>query len=124
MYDNKTDDWESSPSIRWGSIALGGNLVMVEEIVDMVAKPPDGNRREMKMAKLVSFRKTDWGKTWQTHPHLVHRAYCAYKNNQFGDSPKGIVYSPFFSPLDWDFGGTLQPQAWYIPLEWLEKQTA
>ena len=124
MYDNPNDDWETASVIRWGSIALGGNLVMVEDIVKMVAKPPDGRRREMQMARLVAFRKTDWGKTWQTHPHLIHRAYCAYKNNQFGDSPSGIVYTPLYSPLDWDFAGTYQPKAWYIPLEWLDKQVS
>ena len=122
MYENEHDSWESSPVIRWGTIALGGNLIMVEDIVKMVAGTPDGIRREMQMARLVSFRKTDWGKTWETHPHLVHRAYCAYKDNQFGDSPKGIVYTPFFSPLDWDFVGIQHPKAWYLPLEWLEKQ--
>jgi hypothetical protein len=122
MYENEHDSWETSPIIRWGTIALGGNLVMVEDIVKMVAGTPDGIRREMQMARLVSFRKTDWGKTWETHPHLVHRAYCAYKNNQFGDSPKGIVYTPLFSPLDWDFVGIQHPKAWYLPLEWLEKQ--
>ncbi len=122
MYENEDDSWETAPSMRWGTISLGGNLVMVDAIVDMVAKPPDGIRRELKMARLVSFRKTDWGKTWKTHPHLVHRAYCAYKNNQFGDSPKGIIYTPLFSPLDWDFAGTQQPKAFYLPLEWLEKQ--
>ena len=124
MYDEPNDDWEISPFIRWGSIALGGNLVMVDKLVDMVVKPPDNKKRSMTMARLVCFRNTDWGKTWHTHPHLVHRAYCAYHSNHFGDTPHGIVYTPLYSPLDWDFGGTYQPKAWYVPLEWLEKQPA
>jgi hypothetical protein len=120
MFDNQSDNWHTAPSIRWGTIALGGNLVLVDKVVKMTVKPPDKIKREMDMARLVSFRKTDWGKTWQTHPYLVHRAYCAYKRNKFGDAPKGIVYTPFWSPLDWDFVGVQQPQAWYIPFEWLE----
>src|SRR5215204_1417758 len=35
--EKKDDSWASSPLIRWGTIALGGNLVMVDDIVKMVA---------------------------------------------------------------------------------------
>jgi hypothetical protein len=124
MYDEQSDNWELAKSIRWGSIALGGNVVLIDDIVEMTAKPPDGIKRKIQMARLVSFRKTDWGKTWQSHPYLIHRAYCCYKpDNKFGDSPKGIIYTPLWSPLDWDFAGQIQPKAWYLPMEWLEQVT-
>jgi hypothetical protein len=78
------------------------------------------------MARLVGFRKTDWTRPLEEllAEGLVHRCYCAYKDNRFGDSPKGIIYSPLFSPLDWDFTGAKQPSAFYLPVEFLEPKAA
>jgi hypothetical protein len=75
-----------------------------------MAKPIEGKRHEMQMARLVSFCKTDWGQTSQKHHHPIHRSYSTYKKNHFGVSPSGIVYTPLSLPFDWDFGGTYQPQ--------------
>lgn len=127
MYDDKLDDWQDAPRIRWGTLALGGNLVQVDGFENIEVKLPGGNQiREHKMARLVGFRKTDWARPLDEllAEGLVHRCYCAYKNNQFGDSPKGIIYSPFYSLLDWDFAGTKQPRALYIPFEYLEPKEA
>src|SRR5215510_10766234 len=30
MYDDKADDWQTPPRIRWGTVALGGNIVQVD----------------------------------------------------------------------------------------------
>ena len=35
MYDNKDDDWQTAPRIRWGTLALGGNLVQVDGFEEM-----------------------------------------------------------------------------------------
>ena len=45
---------------------------------------------------------------------IVHRCFCAYHSNHFGDSPKGIVDSPFYPMSDWDFSGTARLIAPYI----------
>jgi len=123
MYDRSDDDWQTAPQIRWGTLTLGGNLVQVEwyETINVIY---NGVRQDMQMARLIGFRKTDWAlpSTELLARGLVHRCYCAYKNNQFGDSPKGIVYSPFWSLLDWDFAGNDTPDALYIPTVWLEDE--
>jgi len=123
MYDDKLDEWETAQRIRWGTLALGGNLVQVDAFENLKVKLP-GEKKEAvhKMARLVGFRKTDWTRPLDEllSEGLVHRCYCAYKNNKFGDSPKGIVYSPFYSLLDWDFVGVIQPRALYIPFIYLE----
>jgi len=127
MYDEQLDDWEKAKRIRWGTLALGGNLVQVGGFENFKVKlPGEDQTREHKMARLVGFRKTDWSRPLDEllAEGLVHRCYCAYKNNQFGDSPKGIVYSPFYSLLDWDFAGAKQPRALYIPFEYLEPKEA
>ncbi|MBV6449991.1 MAG: hypothetical protein MHPDNHAH_00709 [Anaerolineales bacterium] len=122
MYDHETDSWEGSERIRWGTVALGGNLVQVERFENIEAKLPGGALGVHKMARLVGFRKSDWARPLKEllAEGLVHRCYCAYKNNQFGDTPKGIVYSPFFSPRDRDFNGKKKIDALYIPAVYLE----
>lgn len=122
MYDDETDSWEVSNRIRWGTVSLGGNLIQVERFEEIETKLPGGARGAHKMARLVGFRKTDWTRPLDEllAEGLVHRCYCAYKNNQFGDTPKGIIYSPFFSPKDWDFNGKKKLDALYIPAVYLE----
>jgi len=127
MYDNGLDEWQTASRIRWGTLALGGNLVQADGFENFKVKLPGETRiRNHNMARLVGFRKTDWSRPLDEllAEGLVHRCYCAYKNNQFGDSPKGIVYSPFYSLLDWDFAGTKKPRTLYIPFEYLEPKEA
>jgi hypothetical protein len=124
-----TGDWTNLSYIEWGTIALGGNLVQVEDIEVLTVKLPNAtSKRSIPMARLRAFRMTD-----QARPladllaeGLVHRCFCAYQKpvpDTFGDSPKGIVYSPFWSPRDWTFisSSQVQPDAWYLPMEWLTK---
>ena len=119
-----TDDWMNALSIRWGTIAIGGNIVQIEAVEDIqVSTRGDTVKRWRKMGRLAGFRRTDWAKPLPIllERGLVHRCYCAYyPDDTFGDSPKGIIYSPFWSVLDWDFSGQAQPGALYIPMDWLE----
>jgi hypothetical protein len=127
MYDNKDDYWESAPRIRWGTVSLGGNLVQVDGFEEMEIQLRGGHPREKHtMARLVGFRKTDWARPLNEllAEGLVQRCYCAYKDNRFGDTPKGTIYSPLFSPLDWDFTGVKRPSAFYLPMEYLEPKAS
>jgi len=121
------EGWSTAQSIRWGTIALGGNLVQVDATEDMlIATRGETQKKWRQMGRLAGFRKTDWSKSLkeQLESGLVHRCYCAYKpDDKFGDTPKGIIYSPFWSPLDWVFIGPSKPQpkAFYLPMDWLEE---
>lgn len=117
MYENEADSWQTAPFVRWGTIALGGNWVNVEGYEEITIQG-----ELWLMARLKGFMPGDWDKplTELVNSGLVHRCYCAYRNNQFGDSPKGIVYSPLFSPQGYDFAGTQQPTHLYIAEKWLE----
>jgi len=87
----------------------------------MEFKVEGGRKVTLMMAKLVGFRKSDWNRPLDEllAEGLVHRCFCAYSNNTPRDSPQGIVYSPFFSPQDWDFAGTARPSAFYLPIDQL-----
>jgi hypothetical protein len=117
--------WYTLPEVQWGTIQLGGNLVQVESVETLLVKlPNETTKRQVKMARLKGFRKTDWERPLADllAEGLVQRCFCAYlPNDKFGDSPKGIVYSPFWSPIDWTFIGPRQPQpdAFYLPMDWL-----
>lgn len=123
MYDSEDDNWETASRIRWGTTAIGGNMVSIERY-EVMRVPNPANTSQMvwlEMARLKGFRKTDRSKPLAQllSEGIVHRCYCVYRNNQFGDSPRGIVYSPLWSPLDYDFAGTNQPDAFYLPAAWL-----
>lgn len=112
--------------VEWGTIQLGGNLVTVDNVETLYIKiRGDQPKQNVQMARLRGFRKTDWDKPLieLLSKGLVSRCFCVYRNDVFGDSPKGIVYSPFWSPVDWTFigPGQTQPDAFYVPMAWLTK---
>jgi hypothetical protein len=119
--------WRRPDGIRWGTLALGGNLVQVERIeeFDPEVKTPSGITVR-RMAKLVGFKRTDMSRPLDEllALGLVHRCYSVNPGNEFGDSPKGIVYSPFWSLDDWEFMPKQKnkpaPTALYIPVDYLE----
>lgn len=126
FWSASTGDWRSLAYIEWGTIGLGGNLVQVEAIETLQVKLIDGVKRYIPMARLKGFHMTDMGRPLGDllAEGLVHRCTCAYlPNNKYGDSPKGVVYSPFWSPQDWIFigPGQIQPNAFYLPMEWLTR---
>lgn len=123
MYENEGDDWETAPVIRWGTVSLGGNVVQVERYETIELSIGTEPKRPYEMARLVGFRPSDWDKPLDRliSEGLVHICSCAYRNNAFSwNTPKGRIYSPFFSPLDYDFAGTAIPTALYLPTIWLE----
>jgi hypothetical protein len=126
LYDNPPLSWRRAPQMRWGTLALGGNLVQVVRKKYMKVSPRDGVKREIEMAELKGFTEADWGRPLDEllAEGLVHRCFCVYSNNKFVDTPKGIIYSPFFSPWKRDFAGKAEATALYIPTEWLEDKNS
>jgi hypothetical protein len=123
MYESEADRWQTAPAIRWGTVSLGGNLVQVERYEWIRLAIDNEPQQQYEMARLRGFRRADWSRPLDQllTEGLVHRCYCVYKNNGFSDTPKGIIYSPFFQPSDeYDFAGTARPTALYLLASWLE----
>jgi hypothetical protein len=119
--------WRRTEGIRWGTLALGGNLVKVVGTDEFEAKVRGNTTVEpVKMAKLQGFTPSDWDRPLDDllAEGLVHRCFCVNGGNDIADAPKGIVYSPFWSPEYWEFmpkptSGTV-PSALWIPFDCLE----
>lgn len=124
------NDWDIEPSPQWGTIGIGNNLVKVLdfEYLDNIRAPAEqpSDKRMRRMARLDGFRKEDWSLPMVVLRNIgwkVHRCYCVYKNNVIGDTPVGIVYSPFWYPGDYDYlypGNKNRIKNFYIPFEWLK----
>jgi hypothetical protein len=125
MWTGKDSDPKKGYDAWWGTLVLGGNIVCVEEIETLnVTVDGENTPRSRKMGKLRGFRRSDWSKDISelVATGLVHRCYCAYgSNNTFGDTPVGIVYSPFWSPIDWKFSyNQATITNFYVCMDWLE----
>jgi len=125
MFDDSKDSWQKSVQIRWGTLALGGNLVqVVGELPPFDVKlPGEKVPKKRKLLRLAGFKKSDWSRPLDEllAEGLVHRCFCANGDNSFADSPKGIVYSPFYDITQWNFNnGTEKPDGLYIPEDYLE----
>lgn len=122
MYENAGDDWTTAPSVRWGTVSLGGNIVQVERYETIELSIGGEPKQYHQMARLKGFGPSDWGKPLQQliNEGLVHVCSCVYRDNAFSwNSPKGRIYSPFFDPNHYDFVGTATPTALYLPTMWL-----
>lgn len=122
-----TGQWNTIDYMEWGTIALGNCFVQVEDIETFTVTTPDNKRSRRPMARLVGFRRDDWDRPLAelVSLGLVHRCWCVYSGDDIGDSPKGIVYSPFWAPgksaSTWTYISPTKPQpdAFYIPETWL-----
>lgn len=95
-------DWETAADIEWGVILFANQLVMVDRVEWLKVKVPNSpSDAIMKMGRLVTFGKNDWGKTFETHPHLVQRATAVRgKDNIHNEFPRGEIFSLLWSPVD------------------------
>jgi len=132
MLENRDDNWPDCAFIRWGTILFGGAFVKIDRIVTFPVKfPQESVKRAAMMGRVACFRRSDWARPLADlyNEGLVQRCYCAGRDkaagieNIFTDSPKGIVYSPVWSPLDWTFTqpGKPQPTSFWTAMEWLEE---
>lgn len=124
--------WRRPDGVRWGTLALGGNLVQVvgTEVMKNIKLPAKKDTQDVRMARLQSFTPDDWERPLDEllAEGLVHRCFCVYGGNAFGDTPKGIVYSPFWSPVHWEFKpkpkSGVKPESLWIPCDYLENPPA
>lgn len=95
-----------------------GQKVEVLEYRDMLVEW-QGVKEYTPMACLRTFTRADFGKTWASHPHLVHKVTAVSGANSYREKVKGTVYSPVALSADFDFAGNFVPAEWWIIERWL-----
>jgi len=121
MWTKGQGSWDTTPEAYYGTIVFGDNYVKIDDEKTFTTKlPNESSARPVKMNRLVCFRKSDWGVTNETHPWLIHRGTEVDNNDVLNVYPKGgTIWSPLWSPLDWDFAGAFQPDSFWIPSDWI-----
>jgi len=95
--------WDMATTIRVGACIFTNQLVMIDRIQTMVVKVPNqGYDAPMLMGRLICFKNTDWGKTFSTHPWLIHHVTGVRQDNIHNEFPFGEVFLPLFDPTDFN----------------------
>lgn len=74
----------------------------------------NGVKRDVPMVRLRTFTRADFGKTWASHPHLIHKVTAVSRTNSYREQVKGTVYSPVALSAEFDFAGNFVPAQWWI----------
>lgn len=93
--------WKDAPEVRAGACVYTNQKVMIDKFATMRARKPgvtqtgDENRY---MGRLVCFKPSDWGKTFSTHPWLIHHFTGVSPSNVHSENPHGEIFIPLFDP--------------------------
>ena len=117
-------EWWEDGQKCYGTMVSGGNLVAVSDMLYTfnIRMPQEIYKRDVIMRRLLSFRRADLDADPLERPHLWEKATCVYKDNRFSEfTPKGIIYLPVaLDARDFPMNTTVQPEAYYLPTEWME----
>lgn len=117
-------EWYETSEGRFGAMVNGGQQVAVSAgYTNFPVKMPNEDKvRVVSMQKLLTFRRSDWGKSHAGTPYLVQKATTAdYPSNRYGEQPRGYVFVPAaLDPQDFDFSGAFPAREYYLPAEWLK----
>lgn len=88
-------DWRTANRIQMIGATYAGEKV---EVIDRQEKTIsfNGKTETVWMVRINTFKPSDWGKTWFTHPHLVQRV-TAVDSGDGVIKPKGIIYLPLIT---------------------------
>ncbi|HKI55299.1 MAG TPA: hypothetical protein VJ987_14330 [Anaerolineales bacterium] len=94
---------KDSPILYFGPLVFGGQFVQLGETITVNGKYPNRDDYEdIEFRRLIGLRRSDFGKyTYQTHPHLIQRATAAYRMNKYTEYPRGEIFHPVWSDLDY-----------------------
>ena len=102
MWTNDPDNgWKTAAEVRNGACVYTNQKVLIDKYATLKAKVPgqpyDAQR---KMGRLVCFKKSDWDKTFATHPHIIHHMTGVRTGNIHTENPLGEIFIPILDPVD------------------------
>lgn len=98
---------KGEPRLYFGPLVFGGQLVQLGESVTrngVFPNEPTGTPdHPILFHRLVGMRRSQMamGLTHGSHPHLIQRATEAGKNNVYIEYPRGEIFHPVWSDIDW-----------------------
>lgn len=116
-------DWYKTSEGRFGTMVHGGQLVAVSTDFQFfnVQMPTRSHKEYVGMREVLTFKRSDFGKSHADFPHLVQWATSAnLPNNTYGEYMRGHIAVPCpLDPVDFDFVGSFPAQKYFIPNIWL-----
>jgi hypothetical protein len=117
-------NWSTTVNAKYGHMVHAGQLVALSDALTFfnVKMPGELSRRDVVMRELLMFRRSDFSKSFASHPWLVQKATVSlpmdsYPWNRYGDYPRGTVYMcVMLDPQDFPANnGAVKA---FIPVEW------
>jgi hypothetical protein len=94
---------KDSPTLYFGPLVFGGQLVQLGEQITVNGKYPNRDKFEpITFRRVIGVRKSELGKyTYTTRPDKIQRATSAHHPNIYSQHPKGEIFHPVWSDIDW-----------------------
>ena len=117
--NDENNDWRTSVEVRNGACVYTNQKVLIDRYATLMAKMPGQSYNAMRrMGRLVCFKPTDWGKTYRTHPWLIHHMTGVNSDNVHHENPHGNeIFIPILDPAHFN----LTPMNSYVVKEyWID----
>lgn len=112
--------WDETPQASYGHMVHAGQWVAVSDVIENISAtmPNEKTKRVVQMRELLLFRRSDFVKSFTTHPWLVQKATAAYPTDRYGETVRGEVFmSVMLDPRD--FPANNRVARALLPVEWL-----
>ena len=99
--NDENNGWQTAAEVRNGACVYTNQKVCVDKYATLTARVPGQSYNQPRaMGRLVCFKKTDWDKTYATHPWLIHHYTGVSTGNQHSENPLGEIFIPILDPAD------------------------
>jgi hypothetical protein len=100
MWTNDDNNgWQTAAEVRNGACVFTNQKVLIDKYATLRARVPGQNYDDLRaMGRLVCFKPTDWDKTYDTHPHIIHHMTGVSTGNVHSENPHGEIFIPILDP--------------------------
>ena len=117
MWTGSSKNWQDAPEYRVGTM-LWGDQIFAATTETFNVQTSLGLQS---CRKILPFRKIDWFRSPDAHPHLFPWACVSGPNNGISFSwGRGKIRTMLqvLDPIDYKFAGSIVPTAFYMPENW------
>jgi hypothetical protein len=116
-------EWNQVAQVKMIAAFYAGQMVEVLERRAIFCNF-QGVKENVPMSRVRTFSRADFGKTFATHPHLIHKVTAVSTSNKYREKVKGTVYIPVALGPEFDFAGQFQPAHWWLMDRWIAYDSA